>query len=139
MVPAIGLLFNSSPITAGGLALNVESGKGADVNSYGVGKLSVVVAHEMGHVMGLGHSGDSAALMYFNAGYKLNLSLADDDADGLMYLYGRDEFLRGDPLFGSCGRVSGPGGAGGGWLAFGVLLPLVAWSFLRLRRRAEAP
>lgn len=131
-VPAIGMIFNWSPISSGGLALNVEPGAGADVNGYDLNKLSVVMAHEIGHVLGLGHSADPAALMYFSAGYKQNLSLSDDDADGIAYLYGRDEALGGDPPFGSCGRVLGPGDGPPGFLgsialALCLLAPLGAW------------
>lgn len=50
-----------------------------------------VVAHELGHALGLGHSGSSIALMYYSTNISSELNLSQDDVDGITYLYPRDE------------------------------------------------
>lgn len=143
VVPAIGLIYGANPIRGGGLALNVEAGAGANVANYDSERLAIFIAHEMGHVLGLGHSGESTALMYFNASSKQTLALGDDDVDGITYLYGRDELFRGDPLFGACGSVAfhsgkslgGPSASGTALVA--LLLPIILALALRARRRAR--
>jgi hypothetical protein len=69
----------------------------------------IIIAHEVGHILGLGHSQDPAALMYYNAGGKAALTLGQDDIDGISYLYPRNE-LGGDKMMG-CALVATPRGA----------------------------
>lgn len=45
-----------------------------------------VLAHEIGHAIGLGHSEDKAALMYYRT-VNLRSNLGQDDIDGVSYLY----------------------------------------------------
>ena len=58
----------------------------------------------MGHTLGLGHSQDLNALMYYDESLKQNLALAQDDIDGITYLYPRNE-LGNDKTMG-CSTVS---------------------------------
>lgn len=95
--------------------------------------MQVVLAHEIGHILGLGHSHDSNALMYFDASAKNTLRLAQDDIDGLTYLYPRDE-LGGDNLLGGCGRISPPKPPNNtGLLLLLLLLPFSVAFSLRIR------
>lgn len=49
-------------------------------------KKVAVIAHELGHAIGLGHSEEKSALMYFAVVPKRS-SLGQDDIDGVTYLY----------------------------------------------------
>ena len=82
------------------------------------------IAHELGHAFGLGHRGDTNAIMFFSIGGKVQEVLTEDDWDGVSYLYPHES-----P--GSCGTVSfaddkGPFGGNGAnsffLMALGVLL-----------------
>ena len=69
-----------------------------------------VIAHELGHAIGLGHSEYSYNLMYYRIGGKHQKWLGQDDIDGVSYLYPHDpvgcDFL---PLFGSMGSMGSMG------------------------------
>lgn len=62
-----------------------------------------VLAHEIGHAIGLGHSEENAALMYYRT-VNLRESLGQDDIDGVSYLYPM-QFDAGG-LLGGCGTIS---------------------------------
>ncbi|NDG83696.1 MAG: hypothetical protein EBX52_01490 [Proteobacteria bacterium] len=102
----------------------------------------VVLAHEMGHILGLGHAEKQYALMYYDISSKTSLNLSQDDIDGLSWLNPRDETKGG--LLG-CGTLldtsKGPPPPGSGLGALlgmgGFFLFAYAASRFRLRRRLE--
>lgn len=57
-----------------------------------------IIAHELGHTFGLGHSPVNDSLMYF-ATVNMRKSLGSDDIDGISYLYPKQQ-----PI--SCGSIS---------------------------------
>jgi hypothetical protein len=128
---------SSLHINFGVMVLNSQSGAGADISTLTDTTLRVVIAHELGHILGLGHTASTFALMYYDATKKSTLALSQDDLDGLYYLYPRREPLGG--MFG-CGTVrdigsgGSSGGAGGnGFASFCTLLGLLVLAGLAVR------
>jgi hypothetical protein len=112
-IPALTLLAAlDSHIAYGGIVLNAETGKTADIGQLSRTTVYVAIAHEMGHILGLGHTSDTGALMYYNISGKTSAALARDDMDGIAYLYPRNEF-NGGPY--GCARANRPARAGGFW------------------------
>jgi hypothetical protein len=107
LIAGVGIVLGSSyrPITNGGLILNVESGKTAALDSLDGVTKKIVVAHELGHVLGLGHTADESSLMYYSAGSRIALRLSLDDQNGISYLYPRNEFSN-RKLIAGCGTIS---------------------------------
>ncbi len=99
----------NGPITSGLLILNASAGAG-NISNQPPEALKLIMAHEIGHVLGLGHSQDPTALMWYTASGKMNAALSQDDVDGISYLYPRNE-IGGDKIMG-CGLV---GAVAGGW------------------------
>lgn len=106
----LGAGFINKPGTGGSigygyLLLNVQPGDSGNINNFDGTIISITIAHEIGHVLGLGHSSDANALMYYDVSAKTNLALSQDDIDGITYLYPRNE-LGPDPLLGGCGLIT---------------------------------
>ena len=85
----------SGAIYYAGMVLNSESGKAAEISQLPASLLVVTIAHEMGHILGLGHSSSTSALMYYSISDKPKAVLTEDDRDGISYLYPRNEFQHG--------------------------------------------
>jgi hypothetical protein len=102
-VPAATRTGNQiNPLSYGGIELNAESGKSANISNFSSDQLAVILGHELGHVLGLGHSSSVNAVMYYSLQNKTQVVLTQDDRDGISYLYPRNEFKGG--AFG-CGSV----------------------------------
>lgn len=103
-VPGAASVHTSNgTIYEGIMYLNASSGN-ANIQKYDRTLLTIIVAHEIGHLLGLGHSSDSNALMYYDGSYRTVLSLSQDDIDGVSYLYPSNELGK-DKIMG-CASVS---------------------------------
>ena len=138
-IPAVTRVLrvdSSGHIALAVVLVNAESSKSAAIqNLIDHGDLfGVVLAHEMGHALGLGHTQDKTALMYFDASAKTKLSLSFDDWNGITYLYPRQEL--GSSLPFGCATVSGPGQKPSPW-GLGVVLGVcwMGWWVMRQRVR----
>ncbi len=101
-----GASFGSDGYARSGfLRINTNPASSGYVLDQSPEQQSIVVAHEIGHLLGLGHTDKAYALMNYSLGVKTDLSLSQDDIDGINYLYPRDE-LTGDSPFSGCGTLS---------------------------------
>ena len=78
-----------------GILLNSQTGTGANVANLSRGQVELTLAHEIGHALGLGHSSQPEALMYYSLGSKEKAILTEDDLDGISHIYPRNEFSGG--------------------------------------------
>lgn len=104
-VPGAAAIGTSGDYAGIGIVyLNVAPAGQANITLFNRNLLTIILAHEIGHIIGLGHSHDKNALMYYDASAKTTLNLSQDDFDGLSYLYPRDELGKDQPM--GCGFVS---------------------------------
>jgi len=89
-------------IDFGYIELNAQSGDSGAVSRLVEHQLALLLTHELGHVLGLGHSGDAASVMSYSRRYSGNTLLSRDDMDGISFLYPRVE--PGAGIFG-CGTL----------------------------------
>lgn len=92
-----------------------------------------IIAHELGHAFGLGHSPVKDSLMYFST-INMRVSLGADDIDGISYLYPKQQ-----PM--SCGSIDTKNNPTS-WLGMLIGLMLVMifrkfqFRYLKLRLRS---
>ena len=132
-VPGVARGNGSPRLTSGLLILNASAGA-ANIASVSRIGLEVVVAHEIGHVLGLGHSQSANALMYYTYSLKSDLNLSQDDIDGISYLYPSDEFK--DNEFAGCGLVKDVPPPSSGLILMSLLLCLIPFAvYAKLKNR----
>lgn len=143
--PSVGIDFFT---VADYISINATPGAPGNVANSGMSdtSLALLVAHEIGHVLGLGHSSDSSSIMsYDHSSYDsaVELRLSQDDVDGITYLYPRNEGSGDGKVFG-CASIqpvgpsgpSGRGGSGRGAAAeFAGVLAIAGAAVVMLRRR----
>jgi hypothetical protein len=125
-VGQVGGTLYGRPIS-GSLALNGASASNGYFNNLGSVEKTVVVAHEIGHVLGLGHSAENSALMYYQISSKVSSRLSQDDVDALTWLHPRQE--PSDGVFG-CASVQTPSGGAGPGSSSNAALSFFALMFL---------
>lgn len=125
----LGSYSYSSGNSYGYVRMNASGGTG-DISNFTETQIVFVTAHEMGHMLNLGHSSDPTAMMYYSFGTKNDVALALDDIRGFTYLYPKDE-LSGEMILG-CGLVEGSSRPPWGFAYLFFLLPLLVVCFRRL-------
>ena len=123
-------------IVRGYVVLNAEAAGAANINTKSFNFARIALAHELGHSLGLGHSSDTAALMYYSIGQKDEFNITEDDINGINYLYPQDEFS-GDQFMGGCGLVKGgpPAPPSGKMFILTALMILSLWITLKQKNR----
>jgi hypothetical protein len=91
-------------VVHGYLLLNATEGAAAYFANLSRNLRIAVLSHEIGHVLGLGHSEDTAALMYYAIRADRTPRLAADDIDAITYLYPRREPFTNGPF--GCGSLA---------------------------------
>lgn len=133
------------------LVLNVQSGGKANITTLSASVVNTVLTHEIGHCLGIGHSADVEALMYYNTNSTRQAVLAKDDMDAVAYLYPKQEL--GDSFLGcstatmSVWRTHRGGGPPGPLLRalgsdlvwFATLIVFLKLYAVWLRRRKPVP
>lgn len=134
-VPAAAAVSTSTGrITRGLLVLNVSAGT-ANIAAYDSTALRIILAHEIGHILGLGHSQSDFALMWYSASGRIASNLSQDDIDGITYLYPVNETRDGN--FAGCGTITNlKPPTGGQRLILLLLLGLPCLVYWSLRRRS---
>jgi Matrixin len=95
------------------LVLNVQSGGAANITTLDPKLVSTILAHEIGHCLGIGHSSDTEALMYYSTSVGRGPYLARDDIDAITYLYPQQEVTTSFP---ACTPPASAATVGGGAL-----------------------
>lgn len=124
----------SNHLVYGYMLLNVQDGALAHINNIPLNKVIAIVGHELGHIIGLGHSDDQMALMYYDVSNKRGPTLNADDVQGAVYLYTEKATEDDSPL--GCGTLETipPANRPGPQTMLPIIL-LVGFGYRMLRRR----
>ena len=110
----------------GSIVLLNDTNASNPLASYGRDQIIDVIAHELGHAIGLGHTSKSENLMYFNVIEKRE-RLGFDDIAGVTYLYPSDN------VFGTCASVAPIGGTSALAFFLGLFIP----GLYRIKKRVK--
>ena len=125
-IGGVGGLSVSNGVTRGAVYINANG----NFSSLSDSQQRAIIAHELGHAIGLGHSSDEVALMYYSVSGKVQEKLSLDDKDGVSYLYPNED------LTGSCGSISYVGDDGQGpFITMLIVMILALVSFSQWRKR----
>lgn len=122
-------------LVRGSLRLNTNVGTAGYVLNQNYDQIVIVAAHEIGHLIGIGHTNDDFALMNYTIGEKTTMNLSQDDIDAVSYLYARDE-LSGQEMMGGCAGIKNIQTPPPWVTLLFLLLPGVLWAFLKNHRKA---
>lgn len=129
-------LNSAGEIQTGLLVLNFQSGARSNLATMDFTIASVVLTHEIGHVVGIGHSSDTNSLMYYATGSGRKNVLSKDDIDAVTYLYPSKEAPGGL----SCAQVRSIGtGTRAGWTntMLELFLMMLVLIMLKVRDRKK--
>lgn len=126
-----GISKDSGGNVRGAVQVDDMSGSGFPALSH-TAKLATL-AHEIGHAIGIGHSKDEIALMYYSVSGKVQENLSEDDWDAVTYLYPADKELGG--LAGACGSIDTGSNSSDGGRSFSMILGLILSVFIFKNRR----
>jgi hypothetical protein len=131
-----GVAYPSNDLGSAVVVLNATT---FTPGNYHPDALINVLAHEMGHAIGLDHSEDPASIMTYSDndwGFRPAF-LSQDDKDGVIYLYPNKSAVLG--LFGGCGAIAAAGESTNrsATMDLGIFLlaVLLTWALLRRARR----
>jgi hypothetical protein len=118
----------TNPDIANGSAAIALNSTTFTAGNYSAEYLVGVLSHELGHAVGLNHSGDPASVMTYESHDwgPAATYLSQDDKDGVVYLYGNEATLGG--FLGGCSAIAGdrPYAPVSPWSYFGEFLFLLA-------------
>tara|TARA_B100000029_G_scaffold356530_1_gene349329 strand:- start:63 stop:848 length:786 start_codon:yes stop_codon:yes gene_type:complete len=137
-VGAVGGISCTSTYCKGAVIVNAHSN--TNVDTYSENTLQSLLAHEIGHAIGLGHSSVEEALMYYSLSAKTHDFLHQDDMNGISWLYPNEDQLGG--LGGSCATIDVNGGGGPKgpfFMALTFIIMILSLKGLRVTARRLRP
>lgn len=122
----------------GYMLLNVQPDAIANIANIPMARVYAIVGHEFGHILGLGHSDEPRALMYYDVSNKRGPELHEDDIQGAIHLYTPRPGKDGSPM--GCGIVeSAEPGSRPGPHGLAAVLLLLSVGYFVIRRRGSVP
>ena len=118
--------INTTSFAIKGSVVLLNDKLGSPLGDYNKEQMIAVIAHEIGHAIGLGHTSKDANLMYFNVVEKRD-RLGFDDIAGVTYLYPSDS------VFGTCASVAPIGGTS----VIAFILGLIVPGLYRFKKRIK--
>ena len=136
-----GIAVSGGKPSIGSLRLNSNAALQVYFGNLDSTTQTLVVAHEIGHVLGLGHTEKDFALMYYDLSDKEHSNMSQDDHDGLTWLNPRDELengLMGCATIQEIGNRMPPSDGNGSVLINWILVLMIAYLASRRRNRNAA-